>query len=300
MRYLITGGTGFIGSALVAALNGDGHEVTVLTRQQLTDTPQCRYVRAPGDIHGNTRFEAAINLAGASLAGARWSQKYKRELVASRVDTTRALIALLRRLNHTPEVLLSGSAVGYYGHHGDEPLDEAASAAPGFAQMLCRQWEETALEAQALGVRVCLLRLGVVLDREGGALQDMARPFSFGVANWLGGGHQWLSWVHRRDVIAAIRFLLRRTELSGPFNVTAPEPVTSRGFCRAMKRNKRTFITAPVPAAVLRLAVGEMADELLLNGQRVVPAALQAAGFEFTFPTLDAALAEIYRSGQSG
>jgi hypothetical protein len=135
--------------------------------------------------------------------------------------------------------------------------------------------------------------LGVVLDRDGGAMVEMARPFRFGVANWLGSGRQWLSWVHRQDVVAAIGFLQDREDLSGPFNITAPEPVTSRGFCDAMKKYRRTLVTAPVPAPVMRLLVGEMADELLLNGQRVAPARLQAAGFEFQYPRLDGALADI-------
>ena len=295
MHYLITGGTGFIGTALISALHADGHETTVLTRQQLPDKPQCHYIRDLEDIAPDTQFEAVINLAGASLAGARWTPEYKEEITASRVETTNRLVQLCRRLEQAPRALLSASAIGYYGHHGDEKLPEQGAAAPGFSHTLCEQWEAAALSAGDLGVRVCLLRLGVVLDREGGAMVEMARPFSLGVANWLGSGKQWLSWVHRSDVIAAIRFLLDRSDLSGPFNVTAPEPVTSRGFCSAMKKHKRTFITAPVPAPAMRLLAGEMADELLLNGQRVIPAALCAAGFEFAFPGLDSALADIFR-----
>jgi len=294
MHFLITGGTGFIGTALIESLQKKGHAATVLTRQGLPDRSDCRYVSDLDDIDSGKQFDGVINLAGASLAGARWTDGYKRELVASRVDTTRALVQLFDRLDHTPPVLLSGSAIGYYGHHGDELLAEDGEVVPGFAQRLCEQWEAAALQAEALGVRVCLLRLGVVLDSGGGALSDMARPFNLGIANWLGEGHQWLSWVHRRDVVAAIGYLLEQPVLSGPFNITAPEPVTSRGFCDAMKRHKRTFLTMPVPARAMRLMVGEMADELLLNGQRVLPSALAAAGFEFGFPTLDEALADIY------
>jgi uncharacterized protein (TIGR01777 family) len=294
MHYLLTGGTGFIGAALIEALREKGHAMTVLTRQALPDRSDCRYVNDLDEIERGKQFDGVINLAGASLAGARWSERYKRELIESRVDTTRVLVELLMRLEHTPPVLLSGSAIGYYGHHGDELLAEDGEVTPGFAQQLCQQWEAAALQAESLGVRVCLLRLGVVLDSGGGALVDMARPFALGIANWLGDGRQWLSWVHRQDVVAAIGYLLEHPALSGPFNVTAPEPVTSRGFCEAMKRHRRTFLTMPVPAAAMRLLVGEMADELLLNGQRVLPAALAAAGFEFAFPTLDEALADIY------
>ena len=293
MQILLTGGTGFIGSALIDDLLASGHEVVVYTRQSIPDTADCRHIQQLEALGNSTRLDAVINLAGASLAGRRWTDSYKREIYSSRLDTTQDLLTLLERLEHRPQVMLSASAIGYYGHHGDEELGENATAQPGFSQDLCSQWEKVAQQAAALGIRVCLLRLGVVLDSDGGAMLEMTRPFNFGVANWLGSGHQWLSWVHRRDVIAAMRFLLENEDLSGPFNITAPNPVTSRDFCAAMKRYKRTFITAPVPGVVLRLMVGEMAQELLLNGQRVVPSALQAAGFEFSMPKLDQALSDI-------
>jgi len=293
MNYLITGGTGFIGSALTAALGQDGHSATVLTRQPRPPRAAVTYVTSLDAIPADTRFDGVVNLAGASLAGARWSAAYKREIVASRLGTTEAVIALLRRLQHPPAALLSASAIGFYGHHGDEPLGEDGAVVPGFSQQLCQRWEAAALPAADCGTRVCLLRFGVVLDREGGAMVEMARPFRFGIANWLGSGKQWLSWVHRRDAVAAIRFLLHRPDLSGAFNITAPEPVTSRGFCAAMKRHRRTLVTAPVPAPVMRLLVGEMADELLLQGQRVVPVRLQAEGFRFELPALDDALGAI-------
>ncbi len=293
MHYLITGGTGFIGTALIETLLRDGHSVTVLTRQSRQSRGPLTFVSSLDGIPSDTRFETVVNLAGASLAGARWSAAYKREIIASRLTTTEALVALFQRLEQPPAALLSASAIGYYGHHGDEPLTEEGAIAPGFSQELCRDWEAVAMGAADLGTRVCLLRFGVVLDYGGGAFVEMARSFQFGVGSWLGSGKQWLSWVHRQDVIAAIRFLQQRSDLSGPFNVTAPEPVTSRGFCRAMQRHKRTVFSAPVPAPVVRLLVGEMADELLLNGQRVVPARLEAAGFRFELPTLDVALGKI-------
>jgi uncharacterized protein (TIGR01777 family) len=293
MHILMTGGTGFIGGPLCQQLLGEGHQLTLLTRQSLADTQGCRYIASLDDIDSQEGIWAVINLAGASLAERRWSEAYKREILASRLETTRALLQLMQRLEQTPEILLSASAIGYYGHHGDEELSETGSTNPGFAQDLCQQWEQLALTARDMGVRVCLLRLGVVLDSGGGAFSQMARPFSFGVANWLGSGEQWLSWVHREDVVRAIQFLLQHADLQGPFNITAPQAVTSRGFCEAMKRHKRTLLTAPVPAAVMRLMVGEMAQELLLNGQRVVPAALRQAGFSFNYPDLDTALTDI-------
>ena len=293
MQILVTGGTGFIGEQLCERLLADSHNMILLTRQSLLDSDSCRYVSDLGEIDCGERIDAVINLAGASLADRRWTRAYKEEIFASRLNTTAALLELLRRLEHKPAVVLSGSAIGYYGHHDDEELDEAGWITRGFSQNLCQQWEQLALTAQELGVRVCLLRLGVVLDRDGGAFPRMALPFKFGVANWMGSGRQWLSWVHRCDVVRAMLFLLEREDLEGPFNITAPRPVTSRGFCDAMKLRKQTLLSAPVPAILLRLMVGEMAEELLLKGQRVVPAALQEAGFVFDYPVLDEALVNI-------
>ena len=228
MHYLVTGGTGFIGSALIPALLADGHSVTVLSRRAGSDQKSLRFIASLDVIAADTRIDAVVNLAGASLAGKRWTTAYKQEIFASRLATTERLLKLIARLETPPQVLLSASAIGYYGHHGDEPLSEEGAVVPGFSQDLCQRWEAAAMQASGLGVRVCLLRLGVVLDRDGGAMEEMARPFKFGVANWIGSGTQWLSWVHRRDVVAAIRFLQEHAELSGPFNITAPEPVTSR------------------------------------------------------------------------
>ncbi|MCB1690403.1 MAG: TIGR01777 family oxidoreductase [Halioglobus sp.] len=294
MQILLTGGTGFIGTSLAQSLLEDGNELIVLSRRGHTDRPRCRYVQSLDKISGRVKLDAVINLAGASLAARRWSAAYKREIVTSRLDVTRELLALFSRMERRPPVLLSASAVGYYGHHGDGVLIESSPPAPGFAQALCRDWEGLALQVESLGVRVCLLRLGVVLDSGGGALAQMAKSFRFGVASWLGSGHQWLSWVHRRDVVRALIFLLKRGDMQGPFNITSPGPVTSRGFAAALQAHHSTFVRAGVPAPVMRALVGEMADELLLNGQRVVPQRLQAAGFEFTYPDIESALAACY------
>ncbi len=298
MRVLLTGGTGFIGMALTEALLASGSEVTVLSRRAQGDRPGCRFIQSLHAIATTEQLDAVVNLAGASLAARRWTAAYKREIVASRLETTRQVLDLLARQQHPPSVLLSASAIGYYGHHGDECLTESSAITPGFAQTLCSDWESLALRAQSIGVRVCLLRLGVVLDTGGGALAEMAKSFRFGVASWLGSGRQWLSWVHRRDVIRAMQFLLADIDLQGAFNLTSPVPVTGREFARALQAHHPTFIRAGVPAAVLRLLVGEMAEELLLNGQRVLPARLQAAGFTFSYPELDAALAAIYAANR--
>ena len=293
MQILITGGTGFIGEPLCSTLVDEGHQLIVLSRQTLANTAHIRFVSSLDDIKSSASIQAIINLAGASLADKRWNTAYKQEIVSSRIDTTESILQLIQRLDIKPMTLISGSAVGYYGHHGDEPLTESSQCMQGFAHSLCSQWENLALTAQQWNVRVSLLRLGVVFDRDGGAFEQMARPFRFGLANWLGDGGQWISWVHRIDVISAIQFILHHNELKGAFNVTAPEAVTSRGFSDAMVKHKRILLSLPIPAVVMRLMLGEMADELLLSGQKVMPTALTAAGFKFRFPDLDSALRQI-------
>jgi uncharacterized protein (TIGR01777 family) len=295
MQVLVTGGTGFIGQALVPALLDAGHSVILLSRQSHSDRPACRYVLSLDEIDPEESVNAVINLAGASLAARRWSASYKREIVDSRLQTTRDVVQLIERLAYPPEVLLSGSAIGFYGHGGDEVLTEAAAPLnSGFAQRLCADWEAEALKAAQSGVRVCLMRIGVVLDNGGGALAQMAQSFRFGVGSWLGSGRQWLSWVHRADLVAAMLALLENPDLQGPFNLTAPEAVTGRGLCSALQAHHRTLFSAGVPGPVMRLLVGEMAGELLLEGQRVSPRGLLDAGFSFRYPDIDSALRAIY------
>jgi hypothetical protein len=296
MHLLITGGTGFIGSALIPDLIADGHQVTVLSRSTHGNSASCRFVRALNEVPGEVPVDAVINLAGASLAGKRWNSTYKRELVTSRTETTRNLVDYLTQRQQRPAVLLSASAIGIYGHQGDRPLNEGTAVGSSFAADLCRQWEDEAVRAAEQGIRTCIMRFGVVLDADGGALTDMARSFRMGIASWPGSGDQYFSWVHRADVVAAMRFLLQGEELRGVFNVTAPAPVTHRQFCEAMRAHFRTLPGMPVPATVLRLLLGEMADELLLNGQRVIPNALTEAGFNFRYPHVESALAAIFNA----
>lgn len=303
MRVLVTGGTGFIGAKLCQKLLASGHQLVILTREpsdavasfrdaQL-NLGECQFIESFDDISHTAQLDAVINLAGASLADKRWTPSYKQEILSSRLQTTHALLELLKRLRDKPKVMLSASAIGYYGHHGDESLDESGATVAGFSQELCQRWEHAALEAQSLGIRVCIMRLGVVFDARGGAFVKMARPFRFGIANWVGDGRQWLSWVHRDDVVRAMQFLLERGDLEGSFNITAPNPVTHRGFCEEMVRYTRVLVTLPIPGPLLRVLLGEMAQELLLNGQRVLPKALQDAGFKFEYASLEKAIADI-------
>ncbi len=290
MHILITGGTGFVGEALREHWLAAGHELTILSRSAHPDTRNCRYVQTLEAVPASPSPEAVVNLAGASLAGKRWTAAYKKTLVDSRVEGTRALVAWMRGLPVPPRVLLNASAIGFYGPRDSEPLGEDAAAGSGFASELCQAWEAQALAVADIGVRVCLLRLGVVLDAGGGAFVQMAQPFRMGIASWPGGGEQYLSWVHRADAVAAFDFLLQQEAMSGPVNVTAPAPVTQRDFCAAMREHFRTLPGMPVPGAVMRLLLGEMADELLLTGQRVMPQRLQASGFLWRHPDIHSAL----------
>ena len=298
MHVLLSGGTGFIGQALAPALTARGHAVTVLTRKARKgdEASGARFVDSLDDLHA--AVDAVINLAGASLAGRRWSAAYKREIVASRVAFTRRLGRGLAALGQAPEHWLNASAIGFYGPRADTALAEDAPQGEGFAARLCADWEAAARDAAPAGARVVLLRLGVVLHRSGGAFQQMAAPFRLGVAHWIGSGHQVLSWIHRADAVAAIGFLLDDSARTGVYNLTAPQPVSGREFCRAMRRVYKTLPAVPLPAALVRALVGEMADELLLSGQRVLPEALEAGGFAFRYPGIDAALADIRSSAR--
>ena len=293
MHILVSGGTGFIGSALIPALVQRGDRVTVLTRSARQDASAVRYITGMDELAGDDAVDAVVNLAGASLAAKRWTSAYKQVLRDSRLDTTRQLVTWCETRAGSVPTFLSASAIGYYGHHSDEPLDEQGEVVPGFAQALCSDWESAAKAARDSGARVCRLRLGVVFDAGGGALSQMLASYRLGIGSWVSPGDQWLSWIHRHDVVAAILMLLDDRALAGAFNLTAPEPVTAREASRVMGSVYPTLFSLPLPGAIARVLLGEMAEELLINGQRVLPSALMAAGFRFRYPNLGEALAEI-------
>jgi uncharacterized protein (TIGR01777 family) len=232
---------------------------------------------------------AAIHLSGANVAGRRWTAAYKREMVESRVQSTRALAQALAGLRQPPQVLLVASGVGIYGDRGDEWLDESSTVGVGFLAELCRAWEEAAKPAADAGIRVVHLRCGLVMGA-GGALARMLPVFRLGLGGALGDGRQWMSWIALADLVAAVRFVLGNASLSGPINIVTPNPVTSAGFARALGRVVKRPAVLPAPAFALRLAFGEMADEALLAGQRVVPKKLMDAGFAFQYPGIEGAL----------
>ncbi len=240
---------------------------------------ESRAIESPAPMEGAS---AAIHLSGASVAGHRWTEAYRRELTASRINSTRHLATALAQLQRPPRTFLAASAVGIYGNRGDEILDESSAPGSGFLADLCRQWEAATEPAVQAGIRVVHLRFGVVLGPGRGALQQMLPPFRAGLGARLGNGRQWMSWISLEDAVAAVLFALERTELSGPVNVTAPNPVTNAEFTRALGKQlgKPAFLS--VPAFALRLMVGQMADEALLAGARVQPSRLLSAGFQFS------------------
>jgi uncharacterized protein (TIGR01777 family) len=293
---LVTGGTGFVGSRLVAALAASGHDVTVLTRRRdaAAGLPApLRIVTDLKQIPSGARIDAIVNLAGEPIASGRWTRAKRRRIVESRLGVTWAVGQLIERLERKPQTLVSGSAIGWYGLRGDEPLGEDAQWTDCFSHSLCSAWEYAAQLAAGRGVRLVLLRTGLVLGREGGMLGRMLAPFEFGLGGRFGSGRQWMSWIHRDDLVRLIVRAIADPALRGPLNGTAPNPVDNAGFARALGRALGRPAVLPVPAKPLRLALGALADELLLGGQRVMPAKAQAAGFRFAFPTLDEALAGI-------
>ncbi|MFH1057844.1 MAG: TIGR01777 family oxidoreductase [Pseudomonadota bacterium] len=300
MDIFVTGGSGFVGRALCAGLRDQGHQVTVLTRSaQAAAALPAGVGSCLGDptLPGPWQGEAArprgfFNLAGASIFH-RWTADYKRLILDSRLKTTRHLVqAIGMRQTGDQAVLVSASAVGYYGFRGDEELDESSPAGEDFLASVCRAWEHEAQGAEAFGARVVRARFGIVLGESGGALEKMLPLFRLGLGGPLGSGRQWFSWVHRRDLAAALLSCLADARLTGPVNCTAPHPVTNRTLAQAMGRALGRPAFLPAPGFAIRLALGELGS-VLLNGQRVLPRTLLAAGFAFSQPDLAGALADI-------
>jgi hypothetical protein len=273
MRVAITGGTGFIGRRLAESLAAGGYSVNAVGRE-----------REPGEA------DAIVNLGGEPIAQ-RWTREAKKKIRESRIMGTRRLVQALSQLEKRPGVLVSASAIGYYGNRGDEILTEASAPASGFLAELCKEWEREAEAAEPLGIRVVRLRIGVVLGA-GGALARMLPPFKMGVGGRLGSGKQWMSWIHIDDVAGLIRFALEQPLLQGPVNATAPNPVTNAEFTGILARALGRPAFMPVPAVALKTLFGEMSS-VLLDSQRVLPRAAESAGYSFKFPELAGALNQI-------
>ncbi|MFZ6817175.1 TIGR01777 family oxidoreductase [Undibacterium sp. Ji22W] len=298
MHILITGGTGLIGRRLCAAFTARGDQVTVLSRRPHLVAGLCgadvRALASLDDWQPDQHFDAVINLAGEPIIDKAWSESRKQVLLDSRVALTHKLIEKIRQASIKPQVLLSGSAIGYYGIHPEEVLYEDAQAGNDFSATLCEQWEQAAAPAKDLGLRLVYLRTGLVLDEAGGVLKKMLLPFQLGMGSRLGNGKQWMSWIHRQDYLRAVLRLLDDEQAHGAFNLTAPMVVTNTEFTQILAHTLHRPALLMTPAFVLNLVLGERSD-LLLGGQKVLPKALLARGFQFDFSDLSSALINLLK-----
>lgn len=294
MNFLITGGTGFVGSHFVEYLLGKGYSITIITRNKTQAVSGIRTISSVNEIKPSEKVDVIVNLAGAPISK-NWSKKYKQELIDSRVYTTKNIISLIKRLKHKPELLISASAIGYYGSQDDTPIDEDSIATSGFTHQLCKKWEAEALKAEKLGVRVCIARLGVILGKNGGALKKMLPPFKMALGGQIGNGKQYFSWVHIDDVISAFIFLWENKKQSGIYNLTAPNPISNATFTRKLGKSLKRPTPFPMPKIIVKLLFGEMGETLMVNGQRVLPKRLKKAGFKYKYPKIDKALMGIIK-----
>ena len=301
MQIVIAGGSGFLGTALAGTLAAEGHDVAVLTRQHSkkpSHQPHLSFV--PWDPNGHTGpwakavdgATAVINLAGESIAAKRWSTAQKQKIRDSRMLATRSLAAAIRQAARPPAAFISGSAVGYYGDRGGETLTEASAPGTDFLAGVAKDWEAAASEVASLS-RVALVRTGIVLDRRGGALPKMLPPFQMFVGGPLGTGTQYMPWIHKNDWVRMVSWMISAEGARGPLNATSPSPVTNAEFSKALGHALKRPSLLPAPAFALRLALGEMADALLLSGQRALPRRATDLGFSFRYSDIDEALASV-------
>lgn len=295
MNILITGGTGFIGTPLSRELRNSGHTVVVTTRQT-SDSKEKLTWNPPALIPSEviSGFDAVINLAGEPVAPGQWTRKRKELIMSSRINTTRSLVESIKRASSKPKVLISASAIGYYGAHGDEYVTGDTLPASDFLARVCKAWEAEAVKAQESGIRVVLIRIGGVLESDGGALPKMMTPFKFFLGGPIGSGKQWFSWIHRDDVLGIIKYALENKSVSGPVNAVSPNPVTNKEFSFALGKALHKPSWLSVPGFVIKLTLGELGG-MLLTGQRVLPEKILRSGYNFKYPDLENALKAIFR-----
>ncbi len=300
-RILVTGGTGFVGKTLCQTLVDQGHRVTVLTRSAgragVLFEGRIQLLSSIDQLSNDEKFDVVINLAGEPISQ-RWSKKSKAAMIESRVQTTKALVNFMERADHKPATFISGSAIGIYGTHTDTVFSEDTPASNDptglFPKEICGLWEAETDKTKTLCIRTCLLRTGVVLEKDGGALAKMLFPFKLGLGGRVGSGKQWFSWIHRDDLIRLFIHLINDEAIEGPINATAPEPVTNALFSKALGKAMRRPTILPLPAFQVKFLFGEMGQSILLAGQKVVPEKALNNGFSFQYATIDHALKAIF------
>ncbi len=294
MNILITGGTGFIGSALCAHLLKENNKIVILSRYPEKIKHPIKAIADLSDLQDSDIFDVVINLAGEPIANKRWSDKQKNQIFSSRIDITEKLISYFEKLDNKPKLLISGSAIGYYGvGKTDNIIEEKEGGDNSFSSELCQKWEAVALKAEKLGIRTCLLRTGIVLGKNGGALSKMLFPFKMCLGGIIGHGKQWMSWIHIDDLTGIILYCINHDNLKGAINGTSPNPVTNKEFTKTLGMTLKRPTIFPMPAIAVKLLMGKMGEELLLAGKKITPKKVLDAGYKFTYKTLEEALTNI-------
>lgn len=294
MNILITGGTGFIGSKLCTALLERQYHIVLVTRNPEKVTTNIKAITTLSALDKDTNFDVVLNLAGEPIADKPWSDEQKQSILHSRLSITRSLIDYFKEVEVKPKLFISGSAIGYYGiEQSNKGFDESCYGDDSFSSQLCRQWESIALEAEQLGIRTCILRTGIVLGKGGGALNKMLLPFKLGLGGKIGRGSQWMSWIHIDDLIGIILYCIDNNNIHGAINGTAPEPVSNISFSKSLGQVLKRPAILPMPAFVIKLLMGQMGEELLLAGKRILPTKISLSGYVFKFSYLDKALKDV-------
>ncbi len=295
MKILIAGATGFIGKALCRYLLSQGHSVIVRTRDLASIGPNVQGINHLRELDIEDAIDVAINLAGEPIADKRWSLKQKEAICDSRLRITQEFVDYFKVADEKPEVFISSSAIGYYGINStDDDIDENAQGDNSFSSELCYQWESIAGQSEALGIRTCLLRTGIVLGEKGGALAKMLPIFKLGLGGRIGSGKQWMPWIHLADMVSIIDFCIHNADICGAINCTAPHPVNNRSFTQVLAKRLNRPAFFHVPAIVIKLMAGQMGKELLLSGKKVQPVKLNKAGYSFKYNDLSDALKSIH------